>query len=126
MGRVALLTRTRFRRVQPFNSDFDFDFTLSTIVQATATQLLFPFVCAGVGGALGYTLPRAWTARTGRPTSILQERWGRSVVGGAVFVVARDAINLLTKYRFAKNMKQRKVLNAKKKKKGPRANAVQT
>ena len=96
---------------QPVEQDNRVGPTLSDIVNATVTQLLFPFLSAGIGGALYLTLPRTWVNRApGRPpTGLLQERWGRSIVGGCVFIVLRDAANLYTKYRRVQVKKHRKV-----------------
>jgi len=87
--------------------------TLSDIFNATVTQLLFPFLSAGIGGALYLALPRPWVSRLpgSPPTGLLQERWGRSLVGGCVFLVLRDALNLYTKYRRAEVKKNRKVVD---------------
>jgi len=98
---------------QPVEQDNRGSPTLSDIVNATVTQLLFPFLSAGIGGALYLTLPRTWVRRVpGRPpTGFLQERWGRSLVGGGLFVVFRDAFNLYTKYRRVQVKKHRKVVD---------------
>ena len=42
---------------------------------------------------------------------LLQQRWGRSVVGGCLFVVLRDALMLYVKWRMARMQRERRVLN---------------
>lgn len=88
--------------------------TLNDIVNGVVSALTFPVVCWGAGEVLRHTLPTAWVTRPppGRiATGLLQEQWGRSLVGGAVFIVARDILNLYTKHRRVKVRKQRRVRN---------------
>lgn len=47
----------------------------------------------------------------GKPTGLLQERWGRSLVGGALFIVLKDALMLYSKWSKAKNHGKRRVLD---------------
>ena len=75
--------------------------------------LLFPSVSAAMGHLLKITLPRSWTAgtwATGR-TGLLQEKWGRAVVGGCAFVVMKDALMLYVKWKTAQTHRRRRVLN---------------
>ncbi len=46
-----------------------------------------------------------------KQVGLLQQKWGRSVVGGCLFVVLKDAITLYCKWRRAKNQGKRKVLD---------------
>ena len=87
--------------------------TLSDVVNGIVTQLLFPVVSAGIGEVLRHTLPGDWVAPTAsrRPAGLLQHRWGRSLVGGCLFVVLKDALRLYGKYRRVEVKKQRKVKN---------------
>ncbi len=90
--------------------------TLSELINAMVTQLLFPVVAAGVGEVLSLTLPRSWfTKDPYRRQGLLQERWGRSLVGGCLFVVFRDAFTLYTKYRRVEVKKHRKIKNVQRK-----------
>lgn len=85
--------------------------TLTDLVNGVVTAITFPLVCWGAGEVLRHALPENWIARS-HPriaTGLLQEQWGRSLVGGMVFVVARDAVNLYTKHRRVEVRKHRRV-----------------
>lgn len=82
--------------------------------------LLFPTISATMGALLSLCLPRSWMtkpappgfwARAGAPTGLLQSRFGRSVVGGCLFVVLKDAIVLYSRFRLAQGHRQRRVLD---------------
>lgn len=78
--------------------------------------LLFPAISASVGGVLKMALPRSWTTAPvssldkGR-VGLLQSRWGRSVVGGCLFVLLKDALVLYCRWKLAQTHRKRKVLN---------------
>ncbi|KAJ5095467.1 Zinc finger RING-CH-type [Penicillium alfredii] len=77
--------------------------------------LVFPAISASVGGLLKYVLPKSWTTPSsvlerGR-SGLLQTRWGRSVVGGCVFVLLKDALVLYCRWKLAQTHRRRKVLN---------------
>ncbi|KAF3491528.1 RING finger domain-containing protein [Arthroderma uncinatum] len=77
--------------------------------------LIFPAISAGMGGILKLALPKAWTNpplpfERGRPW-LLQTRWGRSVIGGCVFVLLKDALTLYCRYKRARLHSQRVILN---------------
>lgn len=76
--------------------------------------LLFPSIAALVGEALKHALPRAWTtppAFSAKPTGFLQSRWGRSIVGGCLFVGVKDAVMLYVRWRILQNHRHRRVLD---------------
>ncbi|KAI1371706.1 hypothetical protein F4677DRAFT_434927 [Hypoxylon crocopeplum] len=79
-----------------------------------AGTLVWPGVCCGMGELLRLVLPSRFVARppTGASTGILQERWGRSLVGGCLFVVLKDAFFLWVKYRRTMNRSSRHIKNA--------------
>lgn len=52
----------------------------------------------------------------GRPTGFLQTRWGRSLVGGCLFVGMKDAVMLYVRWKMAQNHRRRKVLDHDEKK----------
>lgn len=94
----------------------------STILGA----LLLPSVSWAAGELLRLALPKAWTAMPGPtrhfifvpslrpgPTGLLQERWGRSLVGGVAWVVLKDMFRLYVKYRRAAIRPLRRVPNMK-------------
>ncbi|WEW55078.1 hypothetical protein PRK78_000506 [Emydomyces testavorans] len=77
--------------------------------------LIFPAISAGVGGLLKLALPKSWTTAPvsldkGR-ASFLQTRWGRSVVGGCLFVFLKDALVLYCRWKLAQSHRKRRVLN---------------
>ncbi|KAJ5167934.1 uncharacterized protein N7482_003528 [Penicillium canariense] len=77
--------------------------------------LVFPAISASMGGLLKYVLPKSWTTPSSvlersRP-GILQTRWGRSVVGGCMFVLLKDALVLYCRWKLAQTHRRRKVLN---------------
>lgn len=93
----------------------------SNLADTIIGALLFPAISASMGGLLKLALPKSWTtpvstvdrARTG----LLQSRWGRSVVGGCLFVLLRDAVVLYCRWKLAQTHRKRRVLNYDKTKK---------
>ncbi|OIW31688.1 hypothetical protein CONLIGDRAFT_667545 [Coniochaeta ligniaria NRRL 30616] len=92
--------------------------TLTDIMSSIALSLLYPSICFGVGEVLRVGLPRSWVTRPApawgsRPqaTGLLQRRWGRSLVGGCMYVVLKDAFTLYAKYRQVQQKRKRKVRN---------------
>lgn len=89
---------------------------LTPLTNALASALLLPTFSAGMGELLRLCLPRSWTtpAQIGLfrvRTGLLQERWGRSLVGGCLFLVLRDAFRLYAKHRRVVNKPLRRVRN---------------
>lgn len=82
--------------------------------QSVLGALAFPWVAAGMGGLLSYTLPAAWMTNAnwmnGRP-GLLRNRWGRTVIGGMAFVVLKDAVMLYCRWRIAKGFRQRQIMD---------------
>jgi hypothetical protein len=81
--------------------------------------LLFPTASAAMGMLLKLLLPKSWTTASkpyfglaGRK-GLLQAKWGRSIVGGCLFVVLKDALVLYTKYRRAQQHRERRVVDYK-------------
>lgn len=92
--------------------------TLTDLVNGVVSALSIPIVCWGAGEVLRVTLPSTWVMRPSAraATGLLQEQWGRSLVGGAMFIVARDMVNLYTKHRRVEVRKHRKVRNVPRRK----------
>jgi RING-variant domain len=90
----------------------------SGIGETVLGALAFPAVAAGMGGLLSYVLPQAWMSSAnwmnGRP-GLLRHRWGRSVVGGCLFVVLKDALVLYCRWKLAQTHRQRRVMDYDKK-----------
>ncbi|KAK7969885.1 hypothetical protein PG988_008958 [Apiospora saccharicola] len=61
--------------------------SLSSVLNFFAGALLWPTVSYSAGNLLRLTLPKPWVTRPekGPITGLLQERWGRSLVGGCLF-----------------------------------------
>lgn len=92
--------------------------TLTDIMSSIALSLLYPSICFGMGEVLRVALPRSWVTRPppswgSRPqaTGLLQRRWGRSLVGGCMYVVLKDAFTLYAKYRQVQQKSKRRVRN---------------
>ncbi|KAF4877783.1 hypothetical protein K4K54_000597 [Colletotrichum sp. SAR 10_86] len=91
--------------------------SLRDVTNALASTLLLPMISAGVGELLRLALPKHLTAppngfgRFRVRTGLLQDQWGRNLVGGCMYIVLRDAFRLYTKYRMAQNKPLRKVRN---------------
>lgn len=90
----------------------------STFGQTMFGALAFPAVAAGMGSLLEFVLPSSWLGLTntmnGRP-GLLRTKWGRSVVGGAIFVVLKDALVLYCRWRLAQSHRQRRIVDYDKK-----------
>jgi hypothetical protein len=63
----------------------------------------FPSASLGMG--------RRWMFS--KPTGLLQQKWGRSLIGGAMFVVLKDAVMLYVRWRMARDHRMRRVLDYK-------------
>jgi hypothetical protein len=89
------------------------------IADTVLGALVFPSVAAAVGEILRLALPKAWVTMpsSGRPTGLLQQRWGRSLIGGCLFVTVKDAVMLYVRWKLAQNHRKRRVLDWDKEKK---------
>lgn len=88
---------------------------VSAVVHTMMGALAFPAVAAGMGGLISVLLPYSWRVPPGywdrRNPGFLQSRFGRSVVGGCLFLFLKDTLSLYSKYRLAQDHLQRKVLD---------------
>jgi len=87
--------------------------------------LFFPAISSLMGDLLKHTLPKRWVTkpflldiiaspmkkRALPATGLLQEKWGRSLVGGCLFVVLKDALILYVKWKRARDQGKRRVLD---------------
>ncbi|KAL2066901.1 hypothetical protein VTL71DRAFT_1325 [Oculimacula yallundae] len=71
--------------------------------------LAFPTISSAMGGLLKATLPTKWM--DGFAGGFLRQKWGRSVVGGCLFVVLKDVVTLYCKWKRAKDFGKRRVLD---------------
>lgn len=85
----------------------------TSIAQTILGALVFPAVSRGMGQLLLHSLPTNITneAAKGVRPHLLQTRWGRTVVGGAIFVVLKDAFTTYARWRMAKGHRQRRVVD---------------
>lgn len=93
----------------------NFIFAIPDFNRLSIGALVFPFVSYYVGELLRVNLPMTWVKPPGFwdkwNRGILQTRYGRTIVGGCLFVVLKDTLFLYSKYSMAQNHKQRRVLN---------------
>ncbi|OAL36328.1 hypothetical protein AYO20_04486 [Fonsecaea nubica] len=85
-----------------------------SIGQTILGALVFPAVAAGMGNLISCVLPSSWLTynnyTNGRP-GLLSTKWGRSVVGGCLFVVLKDALLLYCRWKLAQGHRQRRIMN---------------
>ncbi len=98
------------------------DIYLLDVASTIMGALFFPAISSLMGDLLKHTLPKKWVMKsvllmpprqikTLPATGLLQEKWGRSVVGGCLFVVLKDALILYAKWRRAKDQGKKKILD---------------
>jgi hypothetical protein len=107
-------------RQQHHHRRLDYSISLVRVAQSVIGALVFPSISAVMGDALRSILPVSWTQLPwlkAKPTRFLQTRWGRSIVGGCLFVVLKDAVTLYVKWKMAQNHRHRSVVDYDKTKK---------
>lgn len=109
------------------------EFNSSSLVDTILGALIFPSIAATMGELLRISLPTTWVTPPkgvmttswlggwlgagamqggkGRTTGFLQTRWGRSLVGGCLFVGLKDAVMLYVRWKMAQNHRRRKVMD---------------
>ncbi|OAL00344.1 hypothetical protein IQ06DRAFT_293704 [Phaeosphaeriaceae sp. SRC1lsM3a] len=123
-------------------------FSTTSLADTILGALIFPSIAAAMGELLKFSLPSSWVkppsnspamswlggwitsgGRVGsksRPTGLLQTRWGRSLVGGCLFVGFKDAVLLYVRWKMAQNHRRRRILDHDSKKGEGRAGGVAT
>jgi hypothetical protein len=90
-------------------------FSTTTIADTILGALIFPTIAAFAGEVLKSVLPKAWvTLPNGvysKPKGFLQTQWGRSILGGCLFVGVKDAVMLYVRWKMARNHRMRTVLD---------------
>jgi hypothetical protein len=109
----------RNERARRNNNGWEIRQNVSTAQIATTVMgaLFFPAISSLMGDLLKVVLPAKWvtkeSSRWGVKVSggMLKEKWGRSIIGGCLFVVLKDAITLYCKWKKAKDFGKKKVLD---------------
>ncbi|RGP77084.1 ring finger [Fusarium longipes] len=90
---------------------------LSGVSNAIVSALILPGVSYAMGELLRMALPKHLTSMSPlsrgslmRP-GLLQQQWGRSLIGGCLYVVIKDVLRLYTKYRKVAAIGNRRVKN---------------
>jgi hypothetical protein len=77
----------------------------SSIFLKMMGALFFPAVSSAMGDALKLALPSIWLKQRG----LLQHKWGRSIVGGCLFVVLKDVVMLYCKWKKARDFGKKRI-----------------
>ncbi|PQE06559.1 RING finger domain protein [Rutstroemia sp. NJR-2017a WRK4] len=77
----------------------------SSIFLKMMGALFFPAVSSVMGDALKLALPSIWLRQRG----LLQHKWGRSIIGGCLFVVLKDVVMLYCKWKKARDFGKKRV-----------------
>ena len=85
----------------------------SRVADTVFGALMFPAVSAAMGAIMKIALPSSWTVVSTNRKGLLQSRWGRSIVGGCLFLVLKDTLLLYSRYRLAQDHRKRRVVNYK-------------
>lgn len=99
----------------PNGLEFRHDMSATLSADTIMGALFFPAVAAAMGEVLKISLPARWVGRGvglrigGK--GLLMEKWGRSLVGGCLFVVLKDVVTLYCKWRKARDFGKRKVVD---------------
>ncbi|EMD89508.1 hypothetical protein COCC4DRAFT_207544 [Bipolaris maydis ATCC 48331] len=89
-------------------------FSTTSLSDTILGALIFPTIAAAIGELLRQTLPASWVnppSGSPAPTGLLQTRWGRSIVGGCLFVGLKDAVMLYVRWRTAQNHRKRGIVD---------------
>jgi hypothetical protein len=102
------------------------DIPLRQIMIHTMGALFFPAVASYSGEVLKFALPARYTyphvglRSTGWHTGLLRAKWGRTIIGGCLFILLKDAVTLYVKWKRARDFGKKKILDYT----GPRKTAV--
>lgn len=103
-------------------------FSAVSLADTILGALVFPSIAAAVGELLKWGLPKSWTTPPTfgplkrSPTGFLQTKWGRSILGGCLFVGVKDAVMLYVRWKMASSHRNRRVLDYEGKRAGSRGN----
>lgn len=86
----------------------------SAVASTVMGALFLPTISSVMGDILKVTLPRDWVTKKSLRVGargLLQEKWGRSVIGGCLFVVLKDALLLYCKWKKARDFGKKRILD---------------
>lgn len=120
-------------RPQRIRRERNIAFSTTSLADTILGALIFPSIAAAMGQLIEFSLPASWVTppsgspaiswlggwiatggrvgAKGRPTGLLQTRWGRSLVGGCLFVGLKDAVMLYVRWKMAQNHRRRRILD---------------
>jgi len=111
------------------NQGWEFRQNISTtnIASTILGALFFPAVSSLMGDLLKISLPSSWVSKQvsrsagglawigmgngGGTKGLLQEKWGRSIIGGCLFVVLKDVVILYCKWKKARDFGKKRVVD---------------
>lgn len=99
----------------------------SAVASKVMGALFLPTISSVMGDLLKVTLPKDWVTKKGvraGSMGLLQEKWGRSIVGGCLFIVIKDALLLYCKWKKARDFGKKRVLDYVGKRNGQSSPAV--
>ncbi|TVY14093.1 putative RING finger protein [Lachnellula arida] len=96
------------------NRNWQRDINLFDAATTAMGALAFPVISSLMGDFLNFVLParlvgRGFYMKIG-PKGLLKERWGRTIVGGCLFVVLKDVVTLYCKWKKAKDFGKKKII----------------
>lgn len=87
-------------------------FSPTGIAQFVLGALAFPTLAGLAGESLKLVLPTNWLrGKVGGPRTFLQAKWARTLVGGCLLVLGKDALVLYVRWRMARMQRGRRVLD---------------
>lgn len=106
-------------RARRNNNGWEIRQNVSTAQVASTVMgaLFFPAISSLMGDLLKVALPAKWVTKQPNRWGVrisdgmLKEKWGRSIIGGCLFVVLKDAITLYCKWKKARDFGKKKVLD---------------
>lgn len=106
---------------QPAQVQRRLSFSPTGVAETVLGALFFPTIAGLSGEALKLVLPRSWTTPpftswwSGRgvsqPKGFFQSKWARSLVGGCLFIVFKDALMLYARWKTAQMHRRRRVVD---------------
>jgi hypothetical protein len=93
------------------------DIPLRQIMVHTMGALFFPTVASYSGEILKHALPshfsnsRVGLRSTNWGAGLLRVKWGRTIIGGCLFVLLKDAVTLYVKWKRARDFGKKKILD---------------